>query len=566
MYLQRYAGINIQLPERTDKYMNSNGYSRGLVDAAAKGNLSAVTALYNLSYEYVYRSLKVMIADESIIMDVAQDAYIRAFTNLINLADPVKFPELVRSLAVPDAKIMLLRKFPEILGDKEIESVDFQDDRGSAIPDSVIDSSETKELMEGILSGLNPEQRLITALFYYEKLSISDISAKIGISENYVKELINSSREIIKKEVDELVSKGANLYGMSATQLLRIIFKSFEIQPVKPPFKAATFETIRFGLGTQFFSQKPAAVKQEPVKEEPEKNDTAKKDSSTVTPLLEEKKEKQNNLQDVYSSTEAQPQETNPVYPVDFEDPDDYAIRKNKHRLRMIVVIFILLLSLAAGAAGALMLYQYKSEDEPVGVKDDVNLVSSQDESSAESSEAGGDIEITIPADTTSSDTAEESSKAEDEKAEESSEVSAAESSAESEESSQEESEVSEEPESSAEEGEDEATTEETSAVSSDLSLIKNSVSDYHRNDEEWVCFDFNDVSGPFTVSWFMNGFYSKAVRGVVQDGAIYCDFSDYAEGAGLTIYVQENTVVVVCNDKFGDAGIGDFNGTYTIS
>lgn len=83
-----------------------------LVAAARTGSQDAVSALYEKTYSKVYYTVKSMIKDEDAVLDIVQDAYIKAFAHLDSFQGDTKFLPWVRQIAANTARDWLKKKRP----------------------------------------------------------------------------------------------------------------------------------------------------------------------------------------------------------------------------------------------------------------------------------------------------------------------------------------------------------------------------------------------------------------------------------------------------------------------
>ncbi len=232
---------------------NRDFFSRELIDAASQGSLSAVTALFDSSYNSVYKTIKTMVSDEDTIMDVIQDAYVKAIYNLGMLNEPKAFPAWVRKIAISNSA-KKIKSTSEIFSQKDVENQgSTANDNNVLAADFEANPAEDAKKALVILDSLSPEQRLVTGMYYYTGMKISDIAATIECDENIVKKLIAESRVTITKAVNGLKDEGTDTHGLTAVQYLLFLFKGYSVNTEDIPFRESTFESVRFGLGLRFF-------------------------------------------------------------------------------------------------------------------------------------------------------------------------------------------------------------------------------------------------------------------------------------------------------------------------
>ncbi len=209
------------------------GALAALVDAAREGSQAAVSALYEQTYSKVYYTVKSMIKDEDAVLDILQDAYIKAFAHLDSFEGGQKFLPWVRQIAANTARDWLKKKRPMLF--TELNSGDAQDtpveellpdERSADIPEQVIDQEETRRLLREIIDELPEDQRAAIGMFYYEEMSVREIAAAMEVSESAVKSRLLYGRNKIEKKVRELEKRGTKLYGLAPVPFLLLLLRS----------------------------------------------------------------------------------------------------------------------------------------------------------------------------------------------------------------------------------------------------------------------------------------------------------------------------------------------------
>ena len=199
-----------------------------LIHKASSGDQDAITELYELTYSSVYKTVKSMIADEDTVLDIVQDSFIKGFQSLKQLDTPENFRAWMKRIATNKAKDYLKKKKPILFTDMENEygeEIDFQDDCLEHCPEEVLDRKETARLMNEILATLSEEQRLVIGMFYYEEMSVREISEILGCSENTVKSRLNYGRKKVEVKVKELEKRGTKLYSLAPLPFLLWLFR-----------------------------------------------------------------------------------------------------------------------------------------------------------------------------------------------------------------------------------------------------------------------------------------------------------------------------------------------------
>lgn len=188
-----------------------------------QGKEEAFNEIYNLTNKYVYYTIYKSVKDAAIAEDVMQDTYLEVYRSLPSL----KSGEAVKSWIAKIAHHRIyqyLKKNPDQLLNEEAQETVFgqleQTDE-ALMPEDVMDNRETQRLMGEIIDSLSEEQRLSIVAFYFNQMSIKEISAAYGIPENTVKSHLSRGKNRIRERVLELEKKhGTRLYSTGIAAVL----------------------------------------------------------------------------------------------------------------------------------------------------------------------------------------------------------------------------------------------------------------------------------------------------------------------------------------------------------
>ena len=196
---------------------------KDLIERAKNNDQGAFSALYEHSYDAVYRTVKSMVKDEDTAMDIVQDAFVSGFAHLDGFQPPENFIPWMRRIATNKARDWFRKKHDVTfsqLADEDGNLPEFKDENPDHAPEAVLDRSETTRLIEEILGTLSEEQRIAIGMYYYEEMSVAEIAETLGVSENTVKSRLNYGRKKIKAGVEELEKKGTKLYSLAPVSFL----------------------------------------------------------------------------------------------------------------------------------------------------------------------------------------------------------------------------------------------------------------------------------------------------------------------------------------------------------
>lgn len=80
--------------------------------------------------------------------------------------------------------------------EKEVKLIDTLEDENTLKPSEVVEREELVEVMAKALDMLKEKDRLVLSLYYYERLTLKEIGAVLGVSESRVSQL--NSKAIVK--------------------------------------------------------------------------------------------------------------------------------------------------------------------------------------------------------------------------------------------------------------------------------------------------------------------------------------------------------------------------------
>ena len=215
------------------------GFTEELIQRAINNDQTAIEQLYNMTNDNVYYSIKTMIKNEDVVLDIMQDTYLKAFSSLSQLKEPAAFRGWIKRIA-HNKTVDYLRKtkpvmFSEMVSIDSDEIIDFKDERTASMPEEIMDQKETSRLIGAILDSLSEEQRTAVGMFYFDNMSVREIADVLGISDNTVKSRLNYARKKIEVEVKALEKKGTKLYNLAPIPFLLWLFKSEQAYAAEIP-------------------------------------------------------------------------------------------------------------------------------------------------------------------------------------------------------------------------------------------------------------------------------------------------------------------------------------------
>lgn len=187
--------------------------------ARARGNdQDAWNELYSQTCKGAYFVALKVCGKEQDALDLVQDAYLTAYTQLEQLQDPTKFQPWLNMIVANKCRDYLKKKRPTLfseLGNEDDPQPEWEDDREYNLPEQHLDREETSRIVAELINALPEEQRLCVLLYYQEEMSVSEIAQALQVSDGTVKSRLNYARKKVADKVRELEKKGTKLYGLS---------------------------------------------------------------------------------------------------------------------------------------------------------------------------------------------------------------------------------------------------------------------------------------------------------------------------------------------------------------
>lgn len=186
-----------------------------------KGNPKAVLLLYERSYGRFFAICRQILRGypEADTENILQNSYMEIFTSLDKLENLENFLAW-GSTIVSNTALNFLRK------NKRIIYMDMEDAQGGisipdpekpAVPDpaEIVNKQETEYLINRIIDRLPESQRICIFMYYMQDISVKEISERLGVTENTVKNRLRYGEFKIEEEVINLEKQGTKLYAMS---------------------------------------------------------------------------------------------------------------------------------------------------------------------------------------------------------------------------------------------------------------------------------------------------------------------------------------------------------------
>lgn len=180
-----------------------------IVREVKRGNQEAFAELVDLYKDKVYHIAYRMLGNAHEAQDVAQEAFLRAYTNIQSYDENRKFSTWIFRIATNLAIDRLRKKKPDFhLEDKVggTENLDYYSQFASeeALPEEQVVKLEMQEWIQREIMQLPPKYRSAVILKYLEDLSLKEISEILNLPVPTVKTRIHRGREALRKRLGDV--------------------------------------------------------------------------------------------------------------------------------------------------------------------------------------------------------------------------------------------------------------------------------------------------------------------------------------------------------------------------
>lgn len=194
------------------------------------GDSQAMENLYNEFYDDVFFICLKIIGNYHDAQDITQETFLQAFQAVYNLNDPISFKSWISKIAANKSinhskhiGKMIITEEEKL--DEIIDEINGNDFLFEVSPEERAIENDVRETLLSIIEKLPDEQKTTVFLFYYENMTIKEISEIFCCSENTVKSRLLYARKFIRKEVEKLEDKGYKLRCISALPFIFSLFR-----------------------------------------------------------------------------------------------------------------------------------------------------------------------------------------------------------------------------------------------------------------------------------------------------------------------------------------------------
>lgn len=175
--------------------MGKFSYSeRLLVKKAIKGDVQALGKLLQKNHEYLYKMAYIYIGNKEDALDIMQEAAIQSIKSIHSLKEPSYFLTWFCTIMARLASKVI---------DQKVKIRALQNNPAYTEPkDPSFNKNQSIDVLEAVIS-LDDNYRLVLQLFYYQDLSVKEISEVLAMPQGTVKTNLKRGREALRQTLGE---------------------------------------------------------------------------------------------------------------------------------------------------------------------------------------------------------------------------------------------------------------------------------------------------------------------------------------------------------------------------
>lgn len=170
-----------------------------LVARARAGDVDAFDELVRERADRVVRLAMAIVADETEARDVAQEAFITAWRQLVHLRDPDRFDAWLIRIVVSKARMALRSRRRRRI--REIPAAEMPTVAADGRSAAALDGDARR--LRDALGALDPDRRAILALHHLEGWSVAEIAANLEIPVGTAKSRLFAARQALERALAE---------------------------------------------------------------------------------------------------------------------------------------------------------------------------------------------------------------------------------------------------------------------------------------------------------------------------------------------------------------------------
>ncbi len=203
-------------------FLDSKKYSNIIecVVDTQEGVDGAFDTLYSMSYPYAYSAASHLLKSHEDIEDALQNSFYYVSKNISRLREPAAYLKWLNTIVINECKKVLLEhnKHSKIFFAEKNRLM--LAENSQIIDNNLIEKSDLIETISKMIDEMNPKKSEVLKLYYFENLSYSEISEKLGIPVGTVMSRLHHAKRELEKKVKDLQKGGTVLWSLPILPLV----------------------------------------------------------------------------------------------------------------------------------------------------------------------------------------------------------------------------------------------------------------------------------------------------------------------------------------------------------
>lgn len=183
-----------------------------LVEAFREGKPGAFDAIVRTHQDRVYAFCLRMLADREDALDIAQEVFLSAYRNMAGFRGEASLSTWLLRIAANRSLNRIRQRATRAA--REVMSIEPQEDGDSPFqppgreedrPDRMMESRETRKILEAAIANLDEDSRMLVLLSDVEGFSYEELSEAVGIPLGTVKSRLHRARMALRKMLAPVV-------------------------------------------------------------------------------------------------------------------------------------------------------------------------------------------------------------------------------------------------------------------------------------------------------------------------------------------------------------------------
>ena len=163
-----------------------------IIRQVLNGNRNAYALLVNKYKDRVFSLALGIVRNRELAEEIAQDVFVKAYSSLKKFRQEAGFSTWIYRITYNTAVSETRKKKHKMLAVEDVEATDLDPEKA--------EEKEKKYLtLEKAVDGLEPEEKLIITLYYYEEMNMEQISKTTGLTVSNVKVKLFRIRKKLKE-------------------------------------------------------------------------------------------------------------------------------------------------------------------------------------------------------------------------------------------------------------------------------------------------------------------------------------------------------------------------------